>query len=235
MPTTIPGQPVSAPRPATGAADVRERLIDAAAHCYDKLGIRATNMADIAERGQVARRTLYRYFPNREAMLDAVVRREVERFWESFHATQKKFDDLGVYLVEAMVYTLLHAPATRSHRFLFNEDVLPLVNRMYVDNRQHTLDRVAVLRAIYERHLQRGGIRPRLDLIMLCEWFNRLAVSFLAAPSPFYRTERELRKLFRAMLLPILEAPPAPADTARGWRRQVSQKEGTGRKEGRGC
>lgn len=188
----------------TEQADTRTRLIDAAEHCYGRLGINATGMADIAEHAQIARRTVYRYFGNREAMLDAVVRREVERFWQSFHATQKKFDDLGVYLVEALIFTLKHAPTTNSHRFLFNEEVLPLVNKMYIDNRQHTLERVAVLQTIYENHRQRGGIRPQLDLIMLCEWFNRLAVSYLAAPSPFYRSEPELRALFRAMLLPVI-------------------------------
>jgi len=188
--------------------DTRSRLVDAAEYCYAKRGIKATNMADIAERANIARRTVYRYFANREEMLDAVVRREVERFWVSFHATQKKFDDLGHYLVEALVFTLKHAPSTNSHRFLFNEEVLPLVNKMYIDNRQHTLDRVAALRIIYENNLLRGGIRQQLDLIMLCEWFNRLAVSYLAAPSPFYQTEQQLRELFRAMLLPILEDRP---------------------------
>lgn len=209
MPTTPPRRSTAPSKVSAAAVDstqeTRTRLIEAAAYCYAKLGIRAANMADIAEHAQIARRTLYRYFGSREAMLDAVVRREVECFWESFDATQKKFDDLGHYLVEALVFTLRHAPTTRSHNFLFNEDVLPLVNKMYIDNRQHTLDRVAVLQTIYERHLQRGGIRRKLDLIMLCEWFNRLAVSYLAAPSPFYRSEDELRKLFRAMLLPVIE------------------------------
>lgn len=220
MPATSRHTPRHTPRrtaaPAAEPAqpDTRARLVEAAAECYAKLGIRATNMADIAAHGNIARRTLYRYFANREAMLDAVVRREVEQFWESFHATQKRFDDLGVYLVEALVFTLRHAPTTRSHRFLFNEDVLPLVNKMYIDNRQFTLDRVAVLRTIYERHLQRGGIRRKLDLIMLCEWFNRLAVSYLAAPSPFYRSEKELRALFRAMLLPAIASDSAPVPSA---------------------
>jgi AcrR family transcriptional regulator len=196
-------------------------LVDAAEHCYAKLGINGTNMADIAAHADIARRTVYRYFANRDAMLDAVVRREVERFWSAFHATQKKFDDLGTYLVEALVFTLKHAPHTNSHRFLFNEKVLPLVNKMYIDNRQHTLDRVAVLQTIYDNHLKRGGIRPQLDLIMLCEWFNRLAVSYLAAPSPFYRTEQELRELFSNMLLPIIAdtgkptSKPAPNPTSK--------------------
>jgi AcrR family transcriptional regulator len=184
--------------------DTRTRLIDAAEHCYGRLGVNATGMAEIAAHARIARRTVYRYFANREEMLDAVVRREVARFWDSFHATQKHFDDLGRYLVEALIFTLKHAPTTHSHRFLFNEEVLPLVNRMYIDNRQHTLERVAVLRIVYENNLRRGGVRPKLDLIMLCEWFNRLAVSYLAAPSPFYQSEKELRGLFRAMLLPII-------------------------------
>lgn len=221
----MPAKPTPAKKPAPASAqaapassdDTRTRLIDAAEHCYARLGVNGTGMADIAAHAEITRRTVYRYFANREEILDAVVRREVARFWDSFHATQKRFDDLGRYLVEALIFTLKHAPTTHSHRFLFNEEVLPLVNRMYIDNRQHTLERVAVLRTIYENHQRRGGIRPKLDLIMLCEWFNRLAVSYLAAPSPFYRSERELRALFRAMLLPIIAADskPVPAPRAR--------------------
>ena len=206
-----PSVPVPAIPPP--ADDTRTRLLDAAEYCYGRLGINGTGMADIAAHAQITRRTVYRYFANREEMLDAVVRREVARFWDAFHATQKHFDDLGRYLVEALIFTLKHAPTTHSHRFLFNEEVLPLVNRMYIDNRQHTLERVDVLRIIYENNLRKGGVRPKLDLIMLCEWFNRLAVSDLAAPSPFYQSEADLRKLFRAMLLPILAAEP-PAATS---------------------
>lgn len=212
-PTSKDLQTPRIPPPAAPVAgdDTRSRLIDAAEHCYGRLGVNATGMADIAAHAQIARRTVYRYFANREEMLDAVVRREVARFWDSFHATQKRFDDLGRYLVEALIFTLKHAPTTHSHRFLFNEEVLPLVNRMYIDNRQHTLERVAVLRIVYENNLRRSGIRPKLDLVMLCEWFNRLAVSYLAAPSPFYQSEKELRGLFRAMLLPIIADGSKPA------------------------
>jgi AcrR family transcriptional regulator len=206
------------------AIDTRTRLVDAAEHCYARLGVNGTNMADIAERAAITRRTLYRYFANREQMLDAVVRREVERFWLAFNATQKKFDDLGTYLVEALVFTLKHAPSTNSHKFLFNEQVLPLVNKMYIDNRQHILERVAALQIIYDNHLKRGGIRRQLDLFMLCEWFNRLAVSYLAAPSPFYRTERELRELFSNMLLPIIADNSKAASKAALKPRKVSAK-----------
>jgi AcrR family transcriptional regulator len=197
--------------PGAPADDTRTRLLDAAEHCYGRLGVNGTGMADIAAHAQIARRTVYRYFANREEMLDAVVRREVGRFWEAFHATQKRFDDLGRYLVEALIFTLKHAPTTHSHRFLFNEDVLPLVNRMYIDNRQHTLERVAMMTTVYENNLRKGGVRKKLDLIMLCEWFNRLAVSYLAAPSPFYQSEKELRVLFRAMLLPVVAEPSKTA------------------------
>lgn len=211
---TSPPRAIAPDSPSAGD-DTRTRLIDAAEYCYAKLGVNGTGMADIAAHARITRRTVYRYFANREEMLDAVVRREVTRFWEAFHATQKRFDDLGKYLVEALIFTLKHAPTTHSHQFLFNEEVLPLVNRMYIDNRQHTLERVAVLQTIYENNLRKGGVRPKLDLIMLCEWFNRLAVSYLAAPSPFYRSEKELRGLFQAMLLPIIAADLKPAPKPR--------------------
>ena len=59
------------------------------------------------------------------------------------------------------------------------------------------------LRPVYE-HFNPGG---ELDLVMVMEWFNRVVVSYLATPSPFYQSDSELLMLFRAMLLPAFRSP----------------------------
>lgn len=65
MPTT--SAPVSGPRYDRTAA----AILDAAAHALSEHGSRA-NMADVAAAAGVSRATLYRYFPDREALLDAL-------------------------------------------------------------------------------------------------------------------------------------------------------------------
>lgn len=207
-------EPAAAPEPMA----TRERLIQAAEHCYAQRGIDATTMADIAAQAAMTRRTLYRYFATREAMLRAVVRREVERFWQGFHAVHAQRDDFAEYLLAALLYTLKHAPETQSHSFLFDQALLPLVNRIYIDNRDYIVEQAAGFGAIYARDRARADTRIRadLDMVMVCEWFNRLAVSYLAAPSPFHRSEAELRAMFRALLLPALRRDDRCGDGAAG-------------------
>src|SRR6266576_1557267 len=46
-------------------------ILDAAAHALSEHG-RSANMADVAEAAGISRATLYRYYPDREALLDAL-------------------------------------------------------------------------------------------------------------------------------------------------------------------
>ena len=179
-------------------------LIDAAERCYARLGIDGATMADIALEAGISRRTLYRQFAAREQILNAVMRRAIDRFWEQFHAAHSGIDDFCDYLVAALIYTIKYAPKTKTHRMLFDQAVLPLVNSMYIDNRDYLRDQARALGVVYQRTRHRPGTRQDLDMLMVCEWFNRLAVSFLATPSAFYRSEKALRELFTAMLAPAI-------------------------------
>ena len=51
---------------------VASALLEAAARTFAQEGDQA-NMADVADAARVARATLYRYFPSREALLDALI------------------------------------------------------------------------------------------------------------------------------------------------------------------
>jgi AcrR family transcriptional regulator len=65
--------------PETSAAHAAPRfdrtagaILDAAAHVLSEQGSSNTSMADVAEAAGVSRATLYRYFPDREALLHAL-------------------------------------------------------------------------------------------------------------------------------------------------------------------
>jgi AcrR family transcriptional regulator len=188
-------------RAETSAA--RTRLLDAAIFCYERLGVGKTSMADIAAQAKVTRPTVYRYFSSHRDILDAVVRRQIDRFWEQLHRELQGIDSFGEYLVECLLYTLRYARRTDVHQFLFAPDILPLTHEIFLADRDYLIDLSESMRPIYERMNKRDAVRPEADLLMLCELFNRLAVSYLLTPSPLYSSEAKLRELFRAMIAPL--------------------------------
>ncbi len=60
--------------------DRREDLLAAAAHRFVDRGIRGTTMEDIAKQAHAGKATLYRHFANKDAVIDALLEREGERF-----------------------------------------------------------------------------------------------------------------------------------------------------------
>jgi AcrR family transcriptional regulator len=181
------------------ALSARERLLNAAKVCYERKGIPKTTMEDIASEAKVTRRTVYRHFGSHQEVLNGVVHREANLFWAELLQHLAFTDSFEEFILEALIYTLKHAPETPTHSFLFDQDILPVVNQIYLSSEDFICQRAEILRPVYERF----SPDTELDLVMVTEWFNRIAVSYLATPSPFYQTEDELRILFRAMLLPV--------------------------------
>ena len=64
----------------------RERILEVAKHAFTKSGANI-NLDDVAKQAGIGAGTLYRHFPTRDALLEAVYRTEVEKL----SAAQKKF------------------------------------------------------------------------------------------------------------------------------------------------
>ncbi len=60
--------------------DRREDLLAAAARRFVAVGLRKTTMEDIAREAKAGKATLYRHFSNKDAVIDALLERESERF-----------------------------------------------------------------------------------------------------------------------------------------------------------
>jgi AcrR family transcriptional regulator len=73
-------------KPRTDAQQNRERILEAAKEAFARSGASAS-LDDIARQAGVGAGTLYRHFPTRDALLEAVYRTEVERL----AAAERKF------------------------------------------------------------------------------------------------------------------------------------------------
>ena len=69
-------------KPRADSARNRQSLIDAAKAAFAEVGLNVT-LEEIARRAGVGIGTLYRHFPTREAVVEAVYRREVEQLAEA--------------------------------------------------------------------------------------------------------------------------------------------------------
>src|SRR5260370_41434008 len=90
-------------KPRTDAQQNRERILKVAKEAFAQSGASAS-LDDIARQAGVGAGTLYRHFPTRDALLEAVYRTEVERL----AAAERKF-----------AQTMSPVEALRAWRFLF--------------------------------------------------------------------------------------------------------------------
>ncbi len=141
-----------------------EAILEAAAQVFERHGYAAGTTNRIAERAGVSIGSLYQYFPNKDAILVALVHRHLA---EGSAALQPhidrlnhgaRFDDVLPDIVHAMV--ALHMLAPKLHRVLFEETQLPPALRAELDELEDRLVGIAA-NALADRHSV--GVNPRLS------------------------------------------------------------------------
>ena len=105
MPTK--NQKIAPRKPRTDAQRNRERILEVAKEAFTRSGANAS-LDDIAKGAGVGAGTLYRHFPTRDALIEAVYRTEVEKV----AAAEKKFSErlppveaLRAFLTSVLVST----------------------------------------------------------------------------------------------------------------------------------
>src|SRR5215813_446547 len=150
--------PKSTPRkPRIDAARNRERILEVAKKAFTRSGA-TTSLDDIAKEAGVGAGTLYRHFPARDALLEAVYRSEVEKL----AAAERKFSE-----------SMLPVEALRAWMLLFvdyiaaKQIIAPALNAMvggasklYEGSRAQIQ---GAIEALVKRAIDSGDIRKDLD------------------------------------------------------------------------
>lgn len=90
--------------PARGAA--RDRLLEASAECIARDGVAATGIASIAKEAGVSRPTVYRYFEDRDALIQATLFWAVASLRDRAAAHVAGFHDPGQQIVEGAAFSV---------------------------------------------------------------------------------------------------------------------------------
>ncbi|KZS80183.1 TetR/AcrR family transcriptional regulator [Mycobacterium persicum] len=166
-------------QPAT--TDTRDLIIESAYACFRKHGLQKATIVDIARLANVSRSTVYEYFPDKAAIVEACAEHASEQFYRQMARAMSRVSSLEEKLCCAAVFV------TRARR--------EIVSATYVDADAITLlltkDAAVLLREsvdFFAPYLAAakltGEVRKDLDVEAAGEWFARILFSLFTTPSP---------------------------------------------------
>ena len=171
-------------KPRTDALRNRERILEVAKKAFTRFGAEAS-LDDIARQADVGAGTLYRHFPTRDALIEAVYRSEVEKMaaaGRKFAETMTPVEALRAWMllfVDHIAAKQIIAPALNS--------VVGGATKLYEGS--HGLIHGAI-DALVKRAIKSGDIRKDLDPFDLLRAL--IGVSHIASGPGWQQSARRL-------------------------------------------
>jgi AcrR family transcriptional regulator len=152
----------------TANADKRERILDAALELFAERGFHGTPVPMVAEHAKVGAGTIYRYFANKEALVNALFRREKQQILEAmlrgFPMTLPPRKQFGHFFRSVLAYAEDHRD---SFRFLEHH------HHAYLDDESKALEGKALMLA-HGYFVETGKLEVTKDVapevLMSCVW-----------------------------------------------------------------
>jgi AcrR family transcriptional regulator len=181
-----PNAPMSAAQPFANpeaSAATPDRIVDAAEHCIRRWGIRRVSMNDVAREAGLSRGSVYRYFADRDALVQAVLERTSERHIALAEPTIRRRRSLAAKVAEAAAFIRLHIDDELSLGLRARPDE-PELAALRLAQAGRTLERWVEFWVPYlEDARARGEVRADLDVRQAAEWIMRVLISLVTVPS----------------------------------------------------
>jgi AcrR family transcriptional regulator len=160
----------------------RERILRAALELFSRQGIGATSLAEVALRSGVSRVTIYRYFPDKQALAgevfilgDQAFRRGLQELKERAGVTPEQVIRVIGEGLAAVPPGDTAARVDELHR------LYPEAYRRFQSVRAATLD--ALFDGLFKLAGRLGTLRPGLDRRLVEAVFSELVVGFFEKPA----------------------------------------------------
>jgi AcrR family transcriptional regulator len=164
----------------TQAADTRGLIVESAYACFGKQGLQKATIVDIARTAGVSRSTIYEYFSDKAAIIEACAEHASERFYREMSKAMDRAGSLEEKLSQAAVFVTQARRSIASEKY-FDEDAISLLL---------TKDAAVLLREcvdFFAPYLSAakltGEVRKDLDVGAAAEWFARILFSLFSTPS----------------------------------------------------
>ncbi len=188
--------PQRAPRkPRTDAQRNRERILGVAKQAFTRSGVNAS-LDDIAKDADVGPGTLYRHFPTRAALLEAVYRTEVEKL----AAAERKFTETMPPMAALRAWMLLFVDYIAAKHI-----IAPALNTMVAgSSKLFDSSRAQIqgaINALVKRAIQSGEIRKEVEPFDLLRAL--IGVSYVTSTPDWQQSARRLVDILIAGSRPL--------------------------------
>jgi AcrR family transcriptional regulator len=175
----------------------RQRLLDAALQVYAEHGADDASLDEIARRAGVGIGTLYRHFPTRQALLEAVYRDQVE---ELCAVARELSDEAPEQALERWLRALMAFATTKKN---LSSALMSGPNKSEVASSCSAMVREAATKLLADAQ-RTGQVRDDVDAVDLLRMSHALAI---AADLPHSHPDQGERLM--SVLLAGLRPPPA--------------------------
>jgi AcrR family transcriptional regulator len=186
-----------------------ERILDAAVSQAEELGVRRLTIGDVAQRVGVSRVTVYKYFPGKDQLVEAVLLREMRRFLREVDKAVEPYETLEERLVEGFVFALGWLRRHRLLNRLLRTDPELIVPNLTVGAGPVLAAGREFIAGFARREAEEGHLPLAEDQIEgVSELLARAVLSFLLTPDSVIgmRTQDEIRAFAERYLAPTLQA-----------------------------
>jgi AcrR family transcriptional regulator len=174
-----------APRkPRTDALRNRERILDVAKEAFTRFGANAS-LDDIAKDAEVGAGTLYRHFPTREALIEAVYRTEVQKLAaaeRNFAQTMAPIDALRAWMLLFVDYIAAKQIIVPALNTLLGD-----ASKLYEGSRAQVQ---GAIEALVKRAIKSGDMRKDVEPFDLLRAL--IGVSHVASTPDWQQSARRL-------------------------------------------
>ena len=202
----IDGQLIEIVGGATAAGRVDEstdrtsqRILDAAVGEAAAVGLQRITVEDVVRRAGVSRMTVYRRYPRRDDLVEALVRRETQRFLAAVADAIDAVDDQHEGVTEAFIAAVAFA---RQH---------PMLRRAGQLEPAPIADSVELLKlgSAFIANYMHGEApgTPSQRVRWVADVFARLFLTYLSMPpaDPNFADDAELRRFAHEVLTPMVQ------------------------------
>lgn len=188
------------------------RILRATLEQAELVGVRRITMPDIARRSGVGRATLYRRFPNKSALIEAMVLTVVRGYLDGNRQARAQGETLEDKILFGTVFAIQFLRNNRLLRKLMRTDPETLLPSLTVDAGA-IIDFTTEQSANLLRTDLYGGTpttaKQERHLRTVAELQTRLTMSFVLTPHTAIKLENldQAREYVRAYLMPMIEGP----------------------------
>jgi AcrR family transcriptional regulator len=147
--------------------------------CED-FGLRRTTMDDVGRRAGLARATLYRHFPSKDALVQAVILSEAERFFATLDSAIAAYRTTDERLVEGFAFALDYVHRHALLNKLLRTEPEALLPYLFGDSRL-----IAIATEAVARRIPGEPPEPEIehtDALVAAELIVRLVLSLALSP-----------------------------------------------------